>query len=296
MRVFVTGAAGFIGSATTKELVANGHQVLGLARSDANAAALKAAGAQVHRGSLEDLDSLREGAKETDGTIHLAFIHDFSKFAENGQIDKRAIEAMGQVLEGTNKPFVVTSGVALLAPGRLSTENDVVDSERGVPRVSEETGLSFAERGVRASAVRLPQVHGGDGKCGLIEYLLNIGREKGVVAYVGDGANRWAAAHRLDVARVYRLALEKGVAGSRYHAVADEGVPHRDIGEVLARHLKVPTASIRAEEAPAYFGWLAMFAGLDAPASSALTQQRLGWKPTQIGLLADIGQPNYFGS
>ncbi len=294
MRVFITGAAGFIGRATTAELIANGHQVLGLARSDANAETLRKLGAEVHRGSLEDLDSLRQGAKQTDGTIHLAFIHDFSKFAENGQIDKRAIEAMGEGLEGTNKPFVVTSGVALLAPGRLSTEDDVPRSGDGIPRVSEQTGLAFAERGVRATAVRLPQVHGGDGKCGLIEYFIPIARQKGVVAYLGDGGSRWAAAHRLDVARVYRLALEKGAAGARYHAVADEGVPHRDIAEVIARYLNLPAVSIPPEEAAAYFGWLAMFAGIDAPASSALTQARLGWKPTQIGLLADIGRPNYF--
>jgi nucleoside-diphosphate-sugar epimerase len=295
MRVFVTGASGFIGAAVTQELIANGHQVLGLARSDANAAALKAAGAKVHHGSLEDLGSLRQGAQETDGTIHLAFIHDFSKFAENGQIDKRAIEAMGEVLEGTDKPLVVTSGVALLAPGRLATEDDVAHSGDGVPRVSEAAGFAFVPRGVRVSAVRLPQVHGGDGKCGLISYLLDIAREKGVAAYVGEGGNRWAAAHRLDVARLYRLALERGVAGACYHAVAEEGVPHRDIAEVLARHLKVPTVSIRPEAAAENFGWLGMFAVLDAPASSTLTQQRLGWKPTQIGLIADIGQPRYFG-
>jgi nucleoside-diphosphate-sugar epimerase len=294
MRVFVTGATGFIGTAVTQDLIGAGHTVTGLARSDANAAALKAAGAEVHRGSLEDLESLKSGAANSDGVIHCAFIHDFSKFAENGQIDKRAIEAMGEALAGSNRPLIVTSGVALLAPGRTATEDDAAPSGGFTPRVSEQAGFAFAARGVRVSAVRLPQVHGGDGKCGLISYLLDIAREKGVCAYVGDGGNRWAAAHRLDVARLYRLTLEKGVAGARYHAVADEGVPHRDIAQVLARHLNVPAVSISLEEAGAYFGWLAMFAGIDGPASSALTQARLGWKPTQPGLIADIGQPHYF--
>jgi nucleoside-diphosphate-sugar epimerase len=296
MRVFVTGATGFIGRATVPELVEAGHTVVGLARSDANADALKNMGAEVHWGTLQDLDSLRSAAANADGVIHLAFIHDFSKFAENGEIDKRAIEAMGSVLEGTDKPFIVTSGVALLTPGRLSTEEDAALSGNGIPRVSEQAGLVFAERGVRAMAVRLPQVHGGEGKCGLLEFALNIARDKGVSAYIGDGSNRWAAAHRLDVARLYKLALEKGVAGARYHAVADEGVPMRDIAEVLGRHLNVPAVSIPPDEAPAHFGWLGMFAMIDAPASSALTQQRLGWKPREIRLLADIGQPGYFAN
>ncbi len=293
MRVFVTGAAGFIGTAVTRELIAAGHTVVGLARSDANAAALAAAGAHVHRGSLEDLDSLRAGAAQADGVIHLAFIHDFSKFAENGQIDKRAIEAMGEVLAGSGKPFVVTSGTAMLATGRPATEEDVRSGD-GLPRVSEQAGLAFAARGVRATVVRLPQVHGGEGKAGFVGYLFEVARQKGVAAYVGDGSNRWAAGHRLDVARVYRLALEKGAAGANYHAVGDEGVPLRDIAEVFTRHLDVPTVSIPPEQAEAHFGWLATFAALDMPASSALTQQRLGWKPTQPGLLADIGQPGYF--
>lgn len=296
MRVFVTGAAGFIGAATTRELIANGHQVVGLARSDANAAALKAAGVEVHRGSLEDLDSLREGAKAADGVIHLAFIHDFTKFAENGQIDKRAIEAMGDVLEGTNKPFIVTSGTGLIAPGVVVTEDIRRDAGGFAPRVSEEAGLAYASRGVRAMAIRLPQVHGGEGKAGLINYLLDGARRKGAAAYVGDGAERWAAGHRLDVARLYRLALEKGATDGIYHAVGDEGVPMRQVIEVLGRALNVPVVSIKQEDAGDYYGPLAMFAGLDMPASSALTQKRLGWKPTQIGLIADIGQPNYFES
>jgi nucleoside-diphosphate-sugar epimerase len=296
MRIFVTGAAGFIGSVTTKELIAHGHQVVGLARSDANAAALQAAGAEVHRGSLEDLDSLRKGAKETDGTIHLAFIHDFTKFAENGQIDKRAIEAMGEVLEGTNKPFIVTSGTGLVAPGKLTTEDIWPAASAHVPRVSEQAGLAYASRGVRAIAIRLPQVHGGEGKAGLVSYLLEIARQKGDAAYVGDGSDRWPSAHRLDVARLYRLALEKGAEGGVYHAVAEEGVPMRQIIEVIGRALNVPVISIKKEEAGPYLGPLAMFAGLDLPASSAKTQAELGWKPTQIGLIADIGQPGYFAS
>jgi nucleoside-diphosphate-sugar epimerase len=292
MRVFITGAAGFIGTATTKELIANGHQVLGLARSDDNAKALKKLGAEVHRGALDDLDSLRRGAKETDGTIHLAFIHDFSKFAENGQIDKHAIEAMGEALAGSNKPFIVTSGTLLVAPGRLATEEDPVTP--GLPRVSETTGLAVAARGVRAMAVRLPQVHGGEGKCGLVNWLLNIAREKRVSAYIGDGGNRWSGAHRLDVAHLYRLALEKGLAGKNYHAVADEGVTARDIAEIVGRHLELPVVSITPEKASEHFGTMAMFAGRDGAASSALTQQWLGWKPTQIGLIADISRPGYF--
>jgi len=296
MRVFVTGAAGFIGKATTKELIAHGHEVLGLARSDANAEVLTKLGAKVHRGSLEDLDSLRKGAMETDGTIHLAFIHDFSKFAENGQIDKRAIEAMGDVLEGTNKPFIVTSGTGLIAPGALVTEDMRPAASAFAPRVSEQVGLLYASRGVRAMAIRLPQVHGGDGKAGLITYLLDAARQKGVVTYVGDGSDRWPSAHRLDVARLYRLALEKGVADGVYHAVAEEGVPMLQIVEVLGRALNVPVASIKKEEAGAYYGPLAMFAGLDMPASSAKTRAALGWTPTEIGLIADIGQPHYFSA
>jgi nucleoside-diphosphate-sugar epimerase len=294
MRVFVTGAAGFIGTATTKELIANGHEVLGLARSDANAEGLAKLGAKVHRGSLEDLDSLREGAKQTDGTIHLAFIHDFTKFAENGQIDKRAIEAMGDVLEGTDKPFIVASGTALIAPGQVASEDMRRDAGLHDPRVSEQAGLAYASRGVRAMAIRLPQVHGGDGKAGLITHLFEGARRKGRAAYVDDGGQRWAAAHRPDVARLYRLALEKGMADRVYHAVGEEGVPMRQVVDVIGRALNVPVVSIRKEEAGDYYGPLAMFAGLDMRASSALTRQRLGWTPTGIGLLADIGQPGYF--
>ncbi|MFT3723464.1 MAG: SDR family oxidoreductase [Hyphomonadaceae bacterium] len=295
MRVFVTGAAGFIGSGVVPDLIKAGHRVTGLARSDANEAALKAMGAGVLRGSLEDLDSLRKGATESDGVIHLAFVHDFAKFAENGQIDKRAIEAMGETLAGTNKPMVVTSGVGLLAPGRLSTEEDVARVGEAIPRVSESTAFAFAGKGVRVSAVRLPQVHGEAGKAGFVGYLVQIAQQKGVSAYVGDGSNRWAAAHRADVAPVYRLALEKGVAGASYHAVGDQGVRLRDIAEIIGRQLKLPIVSIPPEKAPEHFGWLAMFAAGDVPSSSALTQERLGWRPTNIGLIADISRPGYFG-
>jgi nucleoside-diphosphate-sugar epimerase len=294
MRVFVTGAAGFIGTETTKELIANGHQVTGLARSEENVRTLKQLGAKVHRGSLQDLESLKSGARDADGVIHLAFIHDFSKFAENGVIDKTAIEAMGDVLAGTSKPFIVTSGTGLIAPGVLITEEMRRDSSPHVPRVSEQAGLAYASRGVRAMTIRLPQVHGADGKAGLITYLVELARQKGAAAYVGEGTERWAAAHRQDVSRLYRLALEKGTTDGIYHAVGEEGVPMRQVIEVIGRALNVPIVSIKKEEAGDYYGPLAMFAGLDMPASSALTQQRLGWTPAGIGLIADIGQPGYF--
>jgi nucleoside-diphosphate-sugar epimerase len=294
MRVFITGAAGFIGSATTKELIDHGHQVVGLARNDANADILKELGAEILRGDLHDLDSLRNGAKNADGVIHCAFIHDFSKFMENGQIDKRAIEAMGEVMEGTNKPFIVTSGTGLVAPGVTVTEEMRRDASAFAPRVSEESGLAFASRGVRAMAIRLPQVHGEKGKAGLVSYLLEGARAKGSAAYVGEGKERWAAAHRTDVVRLYRLALEKGTANAIYHAVGEEGVPMRPIIEVVGRALNVPVKSISKEEAGDYYGPLAMFAGMDMPASSALTQKWLDWKPKGIGLIEDIGQPGYF--
>ena len=294
MRVFVTGAAGFIGTETTKELIANGHQVIGLARSEENVRTLEQLGAKVHRGSLQDLESLKSGARDADGVIHLAFIHDFSKFAENGVIDKAAIEAMGDVLAGTSKPFIVTSGTGLIAPGVLITEEMRRDSSPHVPRVSEQAGLAYASRGVRAMTIRLPQVHGADGKAGLITYLVELARQKGAAAYVGEGTERWAAAHRQDVSRLYRLALEKGTTDGIYHAVGEEGVPMRQVIEVIGRALNVPIVSIKKEEAGDYYGPLAIFAGLDMPASSALTQQRLGWTPTGIGLIADIGQPGYF--
>jgi nucleoside-diphosphate-sugar epimerase len=296
MRVFVTGATGFIGSALVPELINPGHQVLGLTRSDAGAKSLIAAGAEVHRGDLEDLESLRSGAAASDGVIHLTFIHDFSKFEVVCAVDKRAIEALGAVLLGSNRPLIVTSGVALIAPGRTATEDDA--PAPGLPRHSEQAALALAEQGVRASVVRLPQVHD-TVKQGLVTYAIAIAREKGVSAYVGDGLNRWPAAHVIDTARLYRLALEKGVAednrGARYHAVAEEGVRLRDIAETIGRGLKVPVVAKSPEEAAEHFGWLAMFAGLDGPASSALTQERLGWRPTALpGMIADLNNMRYF--
>ncbi|WP_223653036.1 SDR family oxidoreductase [Hymenobacter psoromatis] len=292
MRVFVTGATGFIGSAVVQELLGAGHQVLGLSRSDKGNQALTAAGAEVHRGSLDDLDSLRSGAAAADGVIHLAFIHDFSQYAAAGETDRRAIEAMGEALAGTNKPLVVTSGLAGLASGRLATE---ADTPASMGRVSEPTALAQVARGVRATVVRLaPSVHD-DGDYGFVPALINIAREKGAAAYIGDGQNRWPAVHRLDAARLFRLALERGVAGGRYHGAADEGIPMRDLAAVIGRHLNVPVLTKSPEEAAEHFGWMALFAGLDMPATSARTQQELGWQPTHKGLLADLEEGSYFG-
>ena len=291
MRVFVTGATGFIGSAVVPELLKAGHQVLGLTRSDAGAKALAAAGAEVHRGSLEDLESLRRGAADSDGVIHLAFIHDYSKFKENCEIDKRAIEALGSVLAGSDRPLIVASGTGgLSAPGQVATEEHVVPAKSPFPRVSEQTALSL--EGVSASIMRLPQVHD-TVKQGLVTYAIAVAREKGISAYVGNGANRWPAAHISDVGHLYRLALEKHEAGAKYHAVAEEGVPLREIAEVIGRGLKVPVKSIRPEEAPAHFGWLGMFASLDFPASSTITREKLGWHPTGPRLIADLIRMNY---
>jgi len=288
MRIFVTGATGFIGSAVVQELINAGHSVIGLVRSDAGAKFLIAAGADVLRGALEDPGSLRIGAAMSDAVIHTAFVHDFSKFKQSCEIDRRAIEALGAALAGSDRPLLVTSGLALVASGRAATEEDgPVPTSTSYPRASEVTAMSLLARGVRASVVRLPQVHDRV-KQGLVTYLINIAREKGVSAYVGEGLNRWAAVHVLDAARLYRLALEKGTAGASYHAVAEEGVPVSEIAESIGRGLKVPTVSLSADQAREHFGALGLFAGLDLVASSALTQQRLDWRPTQIGLMDDL--------
>jgi nucleoside-diphosphate-sugar epimerase len=300
MRVFLTGATGFIGSAIVPELVSAGHQVLGLTRSDAGAQSLIAAGAGVHRGSLEDPESLRSGAAQSDGVIHCAFDHsafgasDFSKFTEVCEQDRRAIESLGDALRGSDRPLVITSGTGMgnAVPGQPATEDHFDPNHPNPRRLSEIAGAAVLERGVNVSVVRLPQVHN-TVKQGLITYAVQVAREKAASAYLGEGLNRWPAAHVLDVARLYRLALEKHEAGSRYNAVAEEGVPMRKIAEIIGKGLKVPVVSISQEEAQAHFGWLAMFAGFDMPASSVQTRQRLGWHPTGPGLIADLEQMSW---
>ncbi len=297
MRVFVTGATGYIGSAIVRDLIDAGHHVTGLARSDAAAAALAAAGVQAHRGALDDAGSLRIAAAASDGVIHTAFqnVGPDTDFAAACAADLRAVEILGEALAGSGRPLVITSGTALLSPGRLATEEDAA-----VPRApraaSEEAALSFAGRGVRVSVVRLaPSVHSGEAdKKGFVPSLIGLARAKGVSAYVGDGSNRWSAVHQLDAARLFRLALESAPAGARLHGAAEEGVPFRDIAGVIGAHLSVPVTSISADEAEGHFSWLAHFVSVDNPTSSALTREQLGWQPVQPGLIADLEEGHYF--
>ena len=295
MRVFVTGATGFIGSSVVKELLEEGHQVLGLTRSDSGAATLTAAGAQVQRGDLENLESLRTGAANADAVIHTAFVHDFNNFQKSCDIDLQAIETIVSVLEGSNRPFLVSTGSGLLPHGRLGTEEDAGGTH--FPRVaSDHATEAAAKRGIRSAIIRLPATVHGHGDHAFIPRIIEIAREKGVSAYVGNGENRWPAVHRLDAARLYALAVEKVTPGARYHAIAEEGIPFRQIAEVIGRRLNLPTASIPPEQAMEHFGFLGLFAGADLPVSSHITRQRLGWTPTERGLIADLDDTHYFQS
>ena len=294
-RIFVTGATGFIGSAIVQELISAGHQVIGLARSDSAAKSVEDMGAKVHRGDLEDLEILRSGAAMSDGVIHTGFIHDFSKFKASCEIDRNAIEALGLTLVGSDRPLIITSGIGLLPLGRLSNEESMPPSTNPNPRVaSEEAARAMADRGVHVSIVRLaPSVHG-DGDHGFAPILINMAREKRASAYIGEGLNRWPAVHRLDAAHLFRLALEKGAARAYYHGVAEEGVPFREIAEVIGHHLKVPVVRVAPDEAANHFTWFTHFAAMDVPASSQRTRELLGWKPKQDGLIADLNRDSYF--
>ncbi|HEY9259042.1 SDR family oxidoreductase [Chitinophaga sp.] len=289
MRIFVTGATGFVGTAIVSELIAAGHQVLGLARSDASAQRLIDAGAEVHRGDLENLESLRSGAAQSDGVIHAGFIHDFARFKEVCEVDKIAIANIGEVLVGSDRPFIVTSGTALVCPGQLATEDILPPFNPAWPRASEQAADAVAALGVRAAVVRLaPSVHGADDKHGFVPILVNIAKEKGVSAYIGDGQNRWNAVHRLDAAHLFRLALENTAPRARYHASGEEAIAVKTIAEAIGQQLDLPIASITPEAAAEHFGWFAQMAAIDCPASSVRTQEHLNWRPTHSTLLADI--------
>lgn len=292
MKVFVTGASGFVGTAVLRDLVAHGHEAVGLARSDASAEVIRAAGARVHRGDLNDHDSLRTAAGASDGVIHLAFHHDFDNFADAGELDRQAIEVLGTTLAGSGRPLVVTSGVAGHSAGRVLTENDPF--QPGLPRHSEPAVLAFADKGVRASIVRLSPTTHGEGDHGFVPRLIQVAREKGVSAYIGDGNNRWPAVHRLDAAPLFRLAAEQAPSGTVLHAVAEEGVAGRDIATSIGRHLGVPVTTVPADQAFEHFGWIGGMFALDVPTSSALTRQRFGWQPSAVGLLEDLDGGHYF--